>query len=151
MELTFQLNDATSFNPTNAFQTVSASVDSQVLSSMMGGRPLEVPSLLRQKPKFLNLRDLMALSGDPYKFGDVGKAVERIESQHNYELVAGNIQAWWQKEMQGKKYAEFDTPDTGLGTVETLRLYAAGAEIDPKAPPGAITEVHGERAGNGAD
>jgi len=135
VELSFQLTDATSFNPVNALQTVSASLDSQVLSSLLGGHPLELPSLLRQKPKFLNLRDLMMLSGDPYKFGDVGKAVEKIESQESYKFVAGNIQQWWLKEMQGKKYAEFEQPDKGMGSVETLRLYASGAVIDDKAPP----------------
>ncbi len=131
VDISFTLTDSTSFNPGNAFETVTATVDSQLFN----GRPIRIPSLFRSKPKFLNLRDLRALSDDPYKFAKVADAVDRIETQHDYQAASVQMEAWWQKASAGgKKPVDFQTPDDGAGA-GMLRVYASEGEIDSAAPP----------------
>lgn len=149
MEVGFKLTDATVFDPSkafktgapddngtkevadNAFQTMNATVDSQIFD-----RPIRVPSQLADKPKFLNLRDLMALSADPYRFPQVSEVIDNIQQQYSYQQVARQVCQWWETQSNhGTKPVDFPVPDNGSGVSQTLRLYAGEAVYDPAAPP----------------
>lgn len=138
VEIDFALRNFTTFDPNNAFSRVQGSFELGAVNSFMpDGRPLRVPSLLKDKPKFLNLRDLMGLYKDPYLFPEVAGWVNRIESATSYQAVALKVKDWFDqtRKTTGKDAVTFQQISAGGKDKDTVTLNAASAEIDPAEAP----------------
>ncbi len=81
-EITFSLTNGTAFDPGNAFRKVAGSVEKLT-------RP--IPSLLKSKPKFLNLKSLQRLAKDPWSFPPISEAVQEIQDVYTYDQLGGYI------------------------------------------------------------
>ena len=133
-EIEISLENASGFNPANAFQKVSGSVTT--LSP--DGSPIRVPSYFKSKPKFLNWKDLITLSKNPYLFPTVADVTDRIQTAREYEEISTNILKWWETQnAKGGGRVTFDQVAMGGGgTVarNQIVLQAVQGTLNPNGP-----------------
>ncbi len=86
----FTLDHARGFDPTK-FTSVSGSVPTLT----DGSKPFIMPSQLKSKPKFLNVRELLNYDKDPMLFRPVRDVVDKMETLHEYEVVANRLYEVW--------------------------------------------------------
>jgi lipopolysaccharide export LptBFGC system permease protein LptF len=142
-EVTFEVRNSSAFDPTNGYKKVSMTLN----WAQMTGKPYRVSSVLKTKPKFLNLKDLRDLSVDPFRFPDVAKAYDRLKTTADFERIAENAQSAWEK--NGHRLRFFHMEEGGRSGDE-LTLTASRAVLDPQAPPGkALTFLGRQGAGDG--
>jgi len=128
-ELEISLENASGFEPGNAFRKVTTSVTQ--LSP--DGRPLHVESYFKSKPKFLNWRDLQTLGADAYLFPPVADVIDQIEQRYKQDQISRNVQAWWVKQSRSGAAPVVFKQNGDNGPAE-ITLYATGAKVDPTKP-----------------
>jgi lipopolysaccharide export LptBFGC system permease protein LptF len=145
-EIDVQVTNASGFNPANAFQKVSGSI--QTISP--DGKPWRVPSYFKSKPKFLNWKALYDLSSHPENFATVSDVEEGIEAEYEYDVISNNLLDWWKTEnARGNGRVEF--MQTSLGgsrsaSKNKIVLQATTGIINPK---GSAAESLGFAGGPG--
>ena len=86
----FTLDQARAFDPAK-FTSISGSVPTLT----DGSKPFTMPSQLKSKPKFLNVRELLNYDKDPMLFRPVRDVVDKMETLHEYEVVANRLYEVW--------------------------------------------------------
>jgi hypothetical protein len=124
------VQDGSGFDPSNAFRRATGSVN----SISPDGRPLIVPSLLKSKPKFLNIKELYRLNEDPTFFPPVEEIIDSIRDAYRDQVISRHIQERWKAAADAGKPVSFDQSTLGSGSVNELRVYAKTAVFDEKAP-----------------
>jgi lipopolysaccharide export LptBFGC system permease protein LptF len=124
-EITIQLTDATAFDPTT-FKKVSGSIP----ELNEGGHPIPVPSLLRSKPKFLNVRELFRYDDNPTYFRPVKEVIDKIEDKYDYQVVAGRLfDEWKDRSAAGDPISFYTASNEGAGK-DLVRIFAPHAALD---------------------
>ncbi len=124
VQITPELVDAAGYDPRN-FTAISGSLT----SFLPTGKNLTVPSMLKTKPKFLNIRQLFTLDKEPYKFPPVRDVVKRISQAHECELVAGNLLAEWNTHGVTRAL-NFDTYSYDPSSHESFHVFAPSAVLN---------------------
>lgn len=123
-EIDIQVTDAAAYDP-KTFGKISGSVSSFAPE----GHKFIVPSQLKTKPKFLNIKDLSDLNDDPYKFPSVRDAVNRLGQALRFEDVADHLFAQWAA-AGADKALEFDVQSpTDPAAHEQLRVLGPRAQL----------------------
>jgi lipopolysaccharide export LptBFGC system permease protein LptF len=126
VELTINnLVDATAFDP-QSFERYTGTVE-----SLLGGRSLILPSMVKSKPKFLNLTKLREYNLDPSEFDPVKKELNHIATRFRYQAVGALIYEMWRTQAAGgTKPLVFKIPGNAIGTLDELHIYAPFAALD---------------------
>ena len=90
VHLLVQLDSGAAFDP-YTFRKISGSVN----SLPPDGTPWVVPSLFKDKPKFLNYMELRGLDKDPMKFGPLGDKRDAILLELKHQEIAGRYAEMW--------------------------------------------------------
>ncbi len=123
--ITIQLTDAAAFDPTT-FKKVSGSVP----ELNRGGRPITVPSPLKSKPKFLNVRELFDYNNDPTYFRPVKDIIDRIEDKYDYQVIASRLfDEWKDRTSAGDPITFYTASQQGSGK-DLVRIFAPTASLD---------------------
>ena len=128
-EISFNLTNSSIFDPTNGFRKASASIDSNIFN----GKPFIFSSYFKNKPKYLNWRDLIRLHDDPYLFTAVGDTIDKIEIATRYQAISANVQNLFH--VKGDHALTFDGVDIGGNGKILITLYASQAVINNDAAP----------------
>jgi len=121
--MSFTLTDAAAFNP-QTLQKISGSVPALT----QGGKPFTVPSQLKSKPKFLNVRELFNYDKDPMLFQPVRDIIDKIETEHDYQVIAQRLYGVW-KITSGAPLTLELTSSNGTES-DFAKVYAPQAALD---------------------
>jgi hypothetical protein len=126
-EITAHLADAAAYDPTT-FKKVSGTIP----ELNEGGRPIFVPSPLRSKPKFLNVRELFNYDDNPTYFRPVKDVIDKIEDKYDYQVVAQRLyDEWKDRETAGDPMPFYTASNEGAGK-DLVRVFAPHAELNPE-------------------
>ena len=132
----FTLTDSAGFNPAT-MQKISGSVPNLT----EGGKPFPMPSQLKSKPKFLNVRELFNYDKDPMLFQPVRDIVDKMETLYEYQAVANRLYEVWKitsgapmtfqlaaAEGSPPEYVKILAPQAGLDADKQLQFRSGGGK-----------------------
>jgi lipopolysaccharide export system permease protein len=122
----FTLTDAAAFNP-DTMKKVSGSVP----AFTEGGKPFPLPSQLKSKPKFLNVTQLFNYSSNPTLFQPVRDVVDKIETLHEYQVVAERLYSAWSITGGAPLTLDLTGPEGGAG--QFVKIAAPQAVLNADA------------------
>jgi len=142
-----EISDAVAFEPKD-FNRVAFSLS----EFMPDGRPLAVPSAFRDRPKFMNIRQLNTLYNQPYQFAPVGESVRRISDLIKSQGAAETLV----KLHKPNQPITFDIPTRSDEPRESIRITAASARNTTARQvnfetPGGVVRVEQLRGGEPAN
>jgi lipopolysaccharide export LptBFGC system permease protein LptF len=145
----FTLKEARGFNPTT-MTTISGSLPELT----EGGKPFVMPSQLRSKPKFLNVSQLFTYAKDPDKFQPVQDIIDKIETLHDYAVVAERLYGVWKitsgapltlqltdADGTGPNFVKISAPQAGLNAERELQfLGVPGKQVHVESYRGKVLQ-----------
>jgi lipopolysaccharide export system permease protein len=124
-EIAIRLAEGTAFDPTN-FKKVSGSIS----ELNEGGHAILVPSPLKSKPKFLNVRELFSYDDNPTLFRPVKDVIDKIEEKYDYQVVAQRLfDEWKDRAAAGDPMSFYTASNEGAGK-DLVRVFAPHAALN---------------------
>ncbi|MCL2648565.1 MAG: LptF/LptG family permease [Phycisphaerales bacterium] len=138
-QLSARFDDGSALN-LKTVQKMSGSLDSQFFDNGI----FTLPSLLKSKPKFANLKTLRDYQVDPSLFPPVNEIIEKIKTALYYQRIGERLFEQWKAAAttttrQGTRPSSpppviFSVSGYSTGGIDEIRLYAQDATIDAGQP-----------------
>ncbi|MGN6368676.1 MAG: LptF/LptG family permease [Phycisphaerae bacterium] len=121
--ISFTLDRAVAYDPATML-LISGSVPALT----EGGKPFVIPSQLKSKPKFLNVRELLNYNDNPMLFRPVREIVDKMETLHEYQAVANRLYEVWKITSGAPMTLQLGASDTN--EPEYVKIFAPQAFLD---------------------